>query len=49
MVIFHSMLAAYAVLVPTLMETARQDCIGFGNVAWLTESFTCLSSVRLEV
>ena len=38
------MLAAYAIL-----ETAIQDCMGFGNIEWLTESFTCLDSVILEV
>ena len=30
-------------------ETARQDCKGFGNIDWLTESFTCLDSIELEV
>ena len=23
-----------------LAETARQDCMGFSNIAWLAESFT---------
>ena len=29
-------------------ETAGQDSMGFGNIAWLDESFTCLDSVQLE-
>ena len=40
--VFHSMLVAYAVLVPT-------DCMGLSNIAWLGESFTFLDSVRLNV
>ena len=35
------MLAAYA----TLKENARQESVGFSNIAWLTESFTYLDSV----
>ena len=30
-------------------ETAGQDCMGFGNIAWLAESFTFLDSVQLKV
>ena len=30
-------------------ETARQDCMGFGNIAWLTEIFNGLDGVRLDL
>ena len=46
---FQSMLETYAILIPTFMETARQDCIGFGNIKWLTEGFTCLDRIQLKV
>ena len=29
-------------------ETASQDCMGFGNIEWLNESFICLDSIQLE-
>ena len=29
-------------------ETVRQDGMGFGNIAWLAESFTFLDSIQLE-
>ena len=48
--VFHLMLATDAVLVPTLYGNyERQDCMGFGNTEWLTESFNCLDSMQLEV
>ena len=28
-----------------LKENVRQESVGFSNIAWLTESFTCLDSV----
>ena len=47
---FHSMLVAYAVLVPTLYRNrGGQDCMGVSNIAWLAESFTFLDSIRLNV
>ena len=30
-------------------QTARKDYMGFGNIAWLAESFTCLDSIQLEI
>ena len=30
-------------------ETARHDCMGFGNNEWLTESFNRLYSIQLEL
>ena len=42
------MLAACAVLVSTLYGNRETNCMGFGNSEWLTESFTCLDSIRLE-
>ena len=30
-------------------ETAGQDCMGFGNIAWLAENFTFLHSVQPKV
>ena len=27
------------------METAGQDCMGFGNIAWLAEGFTFSGTV----
>ena len=48
---FHSMLAAYAILLSTLYgrHFAGQDFMGFGKIAWLTEGFTFLDGVRLNV
>ena len=50
-VLFHSMLVAYAILVTTLYgtETTGQDCMGFGNFALLAKRFTFLNSIRLKV
>ena len=46
---FHSMLGAYAILVTILYGNSVQYCIGFSNIEWLTESFTCSDNVKLEV
>ena len=46
---FHSMLATYAILVPTLYGNRGQDYMGFGNTVWLAESFTILDSVQQKV
>ena len=43
------MLAACAILVSDTKKTKNQDCMGMGNIAWLTQSFTSLDSVQLEI
>ena len=48
-IMFHSMLATYAILVPTLYGNRGQDYMGFGNTVWLAESFTILDSVQQKV
>ena len=46
---FHSVLAIYAILVPTLYGNRGQDYMGFSNTVRLAESFTILGSVQQKV